>query len=424
MNHQKTLENRQPSTALRRFLLSLVALSGIALPLSCASRQSPREIQESATPSAPAPMACSYPEYFVTGPKIKEQMLALIASATDYILIDSFLTVTDSTTLGILEALGRKHDSGVRIHVLADSSSRFMRPGSDGRRYLEKAGISTAEYNPMRFYKLVVAPVMFPRDHRKFWIVDGRVLFLGGANIMATSLDPPQKGGNHDVMVAVASTEAIERMVESFVVTWNENSREKLREENFPVRTSHAEETRLWLFDQNRHRRNDSVIGPMVEGIFSVAREEVWLIQPYTFVTRELLGQIRGLVRRGVAVSVMLSGEVQSPRFHYASFYGIKDILKAGGKVWVYQPGKGALHSKVILADRRWASVGSANLNNRSYHLSNETNVVFEDPRSVREVVRTLETLLENCEQVTPEEARKYRGIDYYLTWRWMQWAG
>jgi cardiolipin synthase len=434
MNRLTMSDDLNPVACRPRILPALLALAGALSMNACATRRlavgrwaaTSNEITEAAATAVTSPrsVASSLPEFFVTGPRIRRKMLELIEGASDYILIDSFLTVTDPITLELMEALKRKHASGVRVHVLADSSSRYMHPGTDGCRYLEKHGISVAEYNPMRIYKLIVAPVMLRRDHRKFWIVDGKVLFLGGANILATSLTHPREGGNHDLMVAVESAEAVARMIDSFVHTWNHSSRETLRAADFAVRTDPAAETRLWLFDQNRERQRDGTIEPMVAGLFAAAEEEIWLIQPYTFVTEEFLGQLRELSRRGVEVNVMLSSDVHASRFHYASFYGIEDIQKAGGKVWVYKAGMGALHAKIIIVDDRWASVGSANLNKRSYQLSSETNVVFEDPRSVWEVVQTLETLRKDCRLVTPEESRGYRSPEYLLAWLWMQWAG
>ncbi len=162
----------------------------------------------------------------------------------------------------------------------------------------------------------------------------------------------------------------------------------------------------------------------MISDLFSKATGVVWLVQPYTFVTRRLLRQIRELTEREVEVHVMLAGKVQAPRFHYASFYGIKNLLEAGAKVWVYRPEKGALHAKAIVVDGRWASVGSANLNTRSYYFSKEANLVFSDRESVSKVVQCLEELKTNCRPVDADEARRYRTPSYLLAWLWMQLTG
>ena len=359
-----------------------------------------------------------------TGPKIEAKMLELIESATDYILIASFLVAQDPETMRVMEALERKRREGVRIYVLADSSSRYAKHGESPYTYLKKRGIPSAEYNPMRVYKLLVAPVMIPRDHRKFWVVDGRILFLGGANIYPTSLRAPEKGGNIDFMAAVESRGAVSAMVESFVATWNESSKLRLRKEAFRIRARPLREGQLWLADQNKDVGREDVIGKMFEGLFAVARKEIWLIQPYTFTNPDMIGQFRELVARGVEVNIMLSEEVHAAQFHYASSYGIKDILETGAKVWTIRRGYGALHAKAILVDGRWASVGSANFNVRSYHLSKEANLVFGDRTSVRRVQRSIDELKQYCRPIGKEEAERYRSPEYFLIWLAMQIMG
>ena len=371
-------------------------------------------------------MASSVPEIYDEGPAIKAQMLELIGSAEDYILVSSFLLTADEHTWDVLDALQAKHREGVRIQVLADSCALYKPGGKDAFRFLESTGIPVAEFNPIRLHRLAVAPVMIPRDHRKFWVVDGKTLFLGGANLYANSLKAPEKKGNLDLMVKVDSPETIECLVESFVATWNRSSKQKLDAGDFTVPPMEEEEGRseLWLSDQNRHVGKGREVERMFDGLFEIAENEIWLIQPYTFVTPDLLRQFRELEARGVEVNVMLSRQVEAPRFHLASHFGIKEILEAGGRVWLYDSDQCPLHSKAVLVDGRWASIGSANLNLRSYRLSKEANVVFGDPEAIAKVTECLEKLQRDCREITLEEAREYRGIDYGTAWALMQWLG
>ncbi len=371
-----------------------------------------------------APMPSAVPDLYTTGPAIKDKMLELIEGATDYILIDSFIARTDSTTREVKEALKAKHDAGVRVYVVADSCSWFMPGGKVGYKFLKQAGMPHVEFNPFRPHRFFYFPVMIPRDHRKFWIVDGKVLFLGGANIFGESLLPPEEGGNIDYMVAVKSPRAIEHMIESFVVTWNRHSPEKLRSEEFAVSALDAPETQVWLFDQNGHVKRRGVIGEMYDTVLSLAKEEVWLVHAYTFTSRGIMDRIKALTERGIAVNLMLSARSHAPRYTRGALYGIKDILDAGCKVWMYEGGRSALHSKGVIVDGRWASVGSANFNRRSCGFSEEANVVFGDEKSVGKVLRDLEELKTRCRPVEKEEARRYRNPWYYLTWLVMQILG
>jgi len=402
------------------------AIAALALS-SCGTRHSafcgmrPTHYNEVATSRA---MACSKPEVFDNGPEIKGKILELVEQAEDYILLNSFLLSADEDTMEVFEALKRKHQQGVRIYVQADSSAVYREGGRHAFRYLEEAGIPNIEHNPMRFYKIVVAPVMLPRDHRKFWVIDGKHLFMGGANLFPTSIRAPERYGNRDLMVAVESREAVEHMIASFVATWNHTSDEQLDAGDFKVRARSPGAAKLWLADQNREADQNEVVAKMFEGLFAVAKKEIWLIQPYTFTTADMIGQFEELTARGVTVNVMLSEAVQSPRFHYASHYGIEDMLQAGAKVWVYKKENGPMHTKAVMVDRRWVSLGSANFNCRSYHFSNEANLIFGDPASAGGVIKSIDELKRGCREISMEEAKNYRGPGYYFTWLMMQLAG
>lgn len=415
-----------------RLMVAIVPLAVAGALSSCSSRISLRA--KGSGPVIPAShftevanshaMVCGKPEFFDEGPAIKAEMLKLIESADDYLLITSFLFTADEDTAEVLEAMKRRHEAGVRVHVLADSCALYKPGGKEAFQFLEEAGIPLAEVNPIRLYKLIVAPAMLPRDHRKFWVVDGRTVFLGGANVYANSLKPPEKNGNLDLMVSVHCPEAAEVLVESFIASWNKASKAPLDPADFTIPGSGSGRTRLWLTDQNRFADREGEVQGLFDGLFAVAREEVWLIQPYTFVTPDLVEMFRELTGRGVVVHVMLSREVEGPRFHLASHYGILDLLEAGVRVWVYDCPKAPLHTKAVLVDGRWASLGSANLNLRSFKISDEANVTFGDPDSVGKMKAILEELKAESREVTPEEAETYRGIDYRLTWFLMHWLG
>lgn len=428
------MKNPRSDTQSKRVRGSLVLLPWIAALLlpACGTRLATRPDGPglAGTPAhygeltASRPMACSAPRIFETGPAIREEMRNLIASADDYILISSFLLTADADTEVLLEALQQKQDDGVRVLVLADSCARYKPGGKDAFRFLEEGGIAVAEFNPIRLHKLPVAPVMLPRDHRKFWIVDGETLFLGGANLYSASLRAPEDGGNLDLMVTLESAEAIEPMIASFVATWNRASKRTLDAGDFAVRSNGTTSTNLWLSDQNRDVGRGGHVAAMFNALFDLAEEEIWLVQPYAFVTKDMLQVFRDLQRRGVTVNVMLSDEVEAPRFHYASYYGIKEIIEAGGKVWIHEGGEAPLHSKAVIVDRRWASIGSANLNFRSLHLAKEANLIFGDPVSLEKVAGCLDRLIAGCREVGMEEAEAYRGARYRLAWMIMQWLG
>ncbi len=368
----------------------------------------------------------SRPRFADGGTAIRATMLDLVADARDHILLDSFLLTDGPLSREILDALAEKAAEGVTVHVIGDAASRFvMEP--EAFEYLESRGVATAEFNPIKGWRFFAPPVLLERDHRKFWVVDGRHVLFGGANLSESSLIPAERGGNRDLMVRVDSPEAAAILTRSFVETWRESeSAAEIDEAGFarPVASASRGQTGYWFFDQNEVRADPSPTAAMMEGLYASARESVWLIEPYAFTNPGILAGIRSMARRGVEVNLVLSSQVRAPRFRYASYYGILDLLEAGARVWIFDSEISPLHYKCALVDDRLAYVGSANLNYRSFRLSRELNAVLDDPAGVAEVRKVVDSVRRGSREVGEDEARRYRGLPFALWWLVMQTAG
>lgn len=358
------------------------------------------------------------------GPAIKAEMLRLVSQAKDYILVDSFLLTDGPESREVLDALAKKAGEGVGVYVIGDSSSRFI-PEKQAFDYLKERGVPVAEFNPIRGWRLARGLLLLERDHRKFWIIDGRHVFLGGANVTDSSLMSPEVGGNRDLMLTLDSREAARDLTQSFVETWNES---------MPLATLNAADfgkgdpalttsNGFWFFNQEKVLEKPSSTEIVMDGLFASACNSVWLVEPYAFTNPWILSKIRKMTMRGVEVNVVLSSQVRAPRFRYASFYGIKDLTEAGARVWIFDEAT-PLHYKCALVDDDLAYVGSANLNLRSYYFSRELNVVFTDPSSVDSMREVIDSVLRGCRRVTAEEAAKYRSLPFLTWWLVMQGAG
>ncbi len=115
-------------------------------------------------------------------------------------------------------------------------------------------------------------------------------------------------------------------------------------------------------------------------------------------------------IKRGVKVNVLLSEYSTQEKYELASFYGILDLIDAGINVYMYDSPDGAfLHLKLMVADGKLVTIGSANYNFRSQLLSRELNFLFEDERIGQEALDYIDELLEHTRVVTREEAEQYR---------------
>jgi cardiolipin synthase len=274
-------------------------------------------------------------------------------------------------------------------------------------------GIPVTEFNPMRGSRLARLPLFLYRDHRKFWVVDGERVVLGGQNICTIGLASPERGGNTDSMVEFRSSTACRELVGAFVREWNAYSLDKLRLEDFPVRPASGPGTApAWLV----HQDGRAVARQMFSRLFDLAREEVWLVQDYTMPDRSVLLRIRRLTASGVRVNILFSGSFsQMSKFHFATGYRKQPLIRAGARLWEYEHPLSHLHYKAVIVDGHWFGLGSVNFNFRSAWLSKELNLVFEGSELGRPMLENLAQLTSRSRPITGQEAAGYRGTVYFL---------
>jgi cardiolipin synthase len=371
----------------------------------------------------------TYPVYWHTGQGWNTRSLELIESAQDYILISTFLGVEHPSTLPVWQALAEKAAQGVDVYIIIDSSSNFqMVPVTNERiqaayMYLRDLGLHVVEYNSLSLSNLFYIPKLLDRDHRKYWVVDGQTLVVGGINVNQSSLDWPPGIGSVDTMAELHSPGATQEVVETFVATWNSYSPRRIETDRFPVVQElppSDKTTSLYLID---HYWPSHAVTSTVFDLFSIyAQQELWLIQGYTFLTPALLDRIRYAVDRGVTVNVMLSENATQPKYELASLHGVLDIIDAGATVYMYDDPEGShLHGKFIIADRKLVTMGSINYNLRSETLSRELNLLFEDEQVAQDVMNHVDDLLPHCRVITREEAQSFRSLRSWYNYLLMQ---
>jgi cardiolipin synthase len=369
------------------------------------------------------------PSIYFNGTQWYDRALQTLAAAEDYILLFSFLTTESPRTTDIFRQLKAAQDRGVRVYIMVDSSSYYRSYPMTGKAIngavpeARSMGLNIIEYNPIRGNRVPTLLHLFNRDHRKFWIVDGDFVSLGGQNIDYDSLRDPGVGGAVDTMVEIPSPGAIRKMIDSFALTWNSFSLEKINPADFPVRADDSDGVAYWLIDQHLH--GGEKVTDMFDAFFSFAQEEIWMVQCYAYPTPALLDKIQFALDRGVRINMIVSDNHVATRFYKASYYSLAELIKRGVKVYFYSdPGKGLLHYKMIMADDSLVSIGSANYNLRSQTTSRELSVIFHDPRAVKTVKSNVEQLLLYSREVTPDEAQGYRKLDNFLNFLLMQFWG
>jgi cardiolipin synthase len=369
-------------------------------------------------------LQASTPHVYFTTEAWGKRAVEFVSQAQDYIFISSFLANTHPINEEIFAALERKASQGVRVYLIFDSSSYYTyMPDKKTFRptplaAFPKGLVNTAEYNPIQATKLFALGSLLDRDHRKFWIVDGKRLALGGMNLNYYSLSPQGEMHNIDAFVELGGSQVLKPMVESFCRTWNDNSPDRIDPEDFSVEVGDGPTLaeKLWLFD---HRPGlPSSMNTLFDSFFTLAKKEIWMVQAYAFPTAELIAKVRMATSRGVRVNLILSTNSFRTVYEDAANYRAVELIDAGARIFVFDaPDKSFLHYKLLLADETVAAFGSPNFNFRTQYLSRELALVTANPTLGAATMENLKTLLAQSRPMSREEALRYRTLKNFLGW-------
>jgi cardiolipin synthase len=324
-----------------------------------------------------------------TGAEFFPALEAAIASARHEIYLETYIFADDVAGRRIARALAEAAAQGVRTHVIVDGLTVKRYLGDIGSRLLA-ANVSLAIYRPD------VTPWNFRhtrlrRLHRKIAVIDGRIGFVGGINIIDDMHTPGHVPPRYDYAVRVegplvgeirAEADRLWRLValSNFRQWWEEAPPPPA--EALPAGFQRAA---LVVRDNFRHR---SDIEDAYLAAIDQAAEEIIIASAYFFPGARFRRALVAAAQRGVKVVVLLQGRVEYVLLHYASraLYG---ALLDGG-VQLYEYTRSFLHAKVAVVDRQWATVGSSNIDPFSLLLAREANIVAEDRKFANELREAL----------------------------------
>ena len=305
-------------------------------------------------------------------------LLLAIASANHEIHIETYIFANDAVAKTVVEALVAARRRSVDVRVLVD--------GFGARYFTEELGrtLITAGCEVM-VYRAEVPKMRFRRNrlrrlHRKLVVVDGRIAFVGGINIIDDRTDTDPDLPRQDYAVAVEGPVVIDihYAVRHLwrLVRWAYLGQRPEAPAYFPMERKHCGSVRaaFLIRDNLRHRRD---IENAYLAAIEAAREEVLIACAYFLPGKRFRKSLMDAAQRGVCVTIVLQSRGDHAVIRNAERLLYYELLPAGVRIVEYQAG--FLHAKVGIADRRWATVGSSNIDPFSLLLSREANVVIDD---------------------------------------------
>ena len=311
------------------------------------------------------------------GPATYSAMLAAIAAARDHVHIETYILDDDSVGQRFVQALLAKRAQGVQVSLIHDSVGTISTPAALFDQ-LTVAGAQVLEFNPLNPLMSRKEWEVNRRDHRKLLIVDGRIAFLGGINI--SSVYSGGSGHRHtDATPAWRDTHlqlqgpVVAELQKLFLAAWASQHGPPLApRQAFPPPTRPGNLV-VRAIGSSPDEPYSQIYATLLSAIAS-AETSVQITNAYFAPDPQLLAALEAAAARGVAVTLILPGRTDAWIVFHAGRSHCGRLLRSGVRIFERQGV--ILHAKTVLIDGVWATVGSTNLDWRSFLHNHELNAV------------------------------------------------
>lgn len=345
------------------------------------------------------------------GPRTYEAMFAAINAARDHINMETYILEDDETGQRFADALIAKQRAGVQVNLIRDSVGT-IRTKKEFFKRLSDAGVKVLEFNPVNPLEAKVGWDVNQRDHRKLLIADGRIAFLGGINISSVYSGGSSSGGGsrgagqpqpwRDTDLQVEGP-VVAELQKLFIETWEKQKGEPLaKRQYFPALQPQGDDV-VHAIGSTPDDPFSQIYATLISAIDNAERE-VLLTNAYFVPDPQLLASLKAAVARGVDVRLVLPGSSDAPLVFHAGRSYYDELLSAGIKI--YERRRALLHSKTALIDGVWSTVGSTNLDWRSFLHNQELNAVVLGAGFGAQLRMSFESDVANSEQITLDKWR------------------
>ena len=356
----------------------------------------------------------------LTGQEKFDDLFTAIKQAKSSIHLEYFNFRNDSIANQLFNLLADKVKEGVEVRALFDAFGNMSNNKPLRKKELKdlrEKGIEIYEFDPIRFPWI---NHVFARDHRKIVVIDGSVAYTGGMNVADYYINGTKVVGEwHDMHCRIEGDE-VNTLQNIFIKIWNKVTKQHLSGAKY-YRTDRPHTTfvdlkrptvnslnNMMVGIINREpRTSNAIIRKFYTTAIDVAKDSIQIINPYFTLNRAIKKAIKRAVKRGVKVDIMLSVRSDIPLTPDCGFYNAHQLMKRGCNIWMYMPG--FHHTKVIMVDGLFCTVGSANLNSRSLNFDYEANAVIVNKEVTQELCNLFNAEKKESFLLTPKKWNEMR---------------
>lgn len=365
----------------------------------------------------------------MSGQEKFDDMFCAIRQARSSVHLEYFNFRNDSIASLLFDLLAEKAKEGVEVRALFDGFGNDSNNQPLLKKHIKairKRGIEIYEFDPIRFPWI---NHVLHRDHRKIVVIDGQIAYTGGMNVADYYINgTPQVGEWRDMHCRIDGDE-VNTLQAIFLRIWNKTARQNVHGAKYfrgirggyyfhdlkPDTCCTAGHKMVGIINREP-RTSNKIIRQFYFNAINDAKDSIKLVNPYLTLTGKLKRALKRAVKRGVKVEVMVSAKSDIPLTPDCVFYNVHKLMKHGVDVYIYEPG--FHHTKIIMVDGLFCTVGSANLNSRSLRFDYEENAVIIDPCTTAELSHMFDHDKTRSFKLTPEKWKEIRtGWQKFVGW-------
>ena len=355
-------------------------------------------------------------ELLMSGKEKFARLFEDIRQAKQSVHLEYFNFRNDSIASLLFDILREKRKEGVEVRAVFDGFGNDSNNQPLKKKHLEKLhadSIEIYEFDPIRFPWI---NHIWPRDHRKIVVIDGRIAYTGGMNVADYYVVGSEQVGEWRDMHCRIEGSAVNELQKIFVRFWKKLSKENLTDPKYFQGTK-AGNKMVGIVNREPHTSNE-ITRRFFVNVLDNAKDSVKIINPYFMPTNKVMKALKRCAERGVKMDILISAKYDEPLTPDIVMYNMKKLIKRGVNVWRYRPG--FHHSKIMMVDGKFCTVGSTNLDARGLRYDYEVNALIMDEETTKKLDQKFIEDTGKSDYVSMEEWKKSR-----TTWqRFKGWFG
>ena len=328
-----------------------------------------------------------------------------IRQAKSSVHLEYFNFRNDSIASLLFDILREKRKQGVEVRALFDGFGNDSNNQPLKKHHIKRLradSIDIHEYDPVRFPWV---NHIWPRDHRKIVVIDGRIAYTGGMNVADYYIVGTKQVGEWRDMHCRIEGPVVNELQDIFARIWQKVTKEQL---NDPKYYQGQDKGNKMVGIANREpNKTNKIMRQFYISALDDAQDSIQIINPYFTLTPSVKKAIHRAIKRGVKVDILVSAKSDIPLTPDAVFYNVHKLMKKGANIWLYQPG--FHHSKIMMVDGRFCTVGSTNLDARSLRYDYEVNALIINKQVTKELQDMFIRDTKKSVLLTPDEWNKFR---------------